>query len=257
MTDKIAIISDIHGNMDAFNAVLADIRQKEINTIYCLGDLAGKGPDGDLAVDTCRELCDVIVRGNWDDMLQREQKNPAVQWWQAQLGPERIDYLANLPNCHDVWLSGKRVRLFHASHISEHHRVRQDVSAEIQREMFTNTEFTGFDQPEPDIVGYGDIHGAFLTSPYDSGKILFNAGSVGNPLDMPIAVYVIMSGNLGSTELAPFGIDFVRVPYDIEAQIKRAYDLNMPDTEPYARELRTGVYRNRKIEKSSKRKRTR
>ncbi|QPC83207.1 metallophosphoesterase family protein [Phototrophicus methaneseepsis] len=244
MTDKVAIISDIHGNMDALKAVLADIQQRGIETIYCLGDLAGKGPDGDQVVDTCRDVCEAIVRGNWDALLQNKQEHPAVQWWQAQLGPERVQYLANLPNSHDFWLSGQHVRLFHASHISEHHRIRQDAPAEKQREMFTNTDFTGFDQPEPDIVGYGDIHGAFLISPSHSRKLLFNVGSVGNPLDLPIPVYVVMSGDVGSRASGPFGIEFVRVPYDIEAQVKRAYDLQMPEAAPYASELRTAVYRH-------------
>lgn len=41
--DKIAIISDIHGNLEALNVVLSDIKKRGINTIYCLGDIVGKG----------------------------------------------------------------------------------------------------------------------------------------------------------------------------------------------------------------------
>ena len=252
MPDKIAIISDLHGNMDALNAVVMDIRQRGISMIYCLGDLAGKGPDGDQVVDFCMEHCDVVLRGNWDDLMKAPATHPATQWWQDQLGPQRIDYLINLPNCYDFWLSGKRVRLYHASHISENHRIIHYAPAKEHRTMFTNTEFTG-DGPLPDVVGYGDIHTAFMIHP-DRDKMLFNVGSVGNPLDVPIPVYVVLSGELGSQEVAPYSLEFVRVPYDVEKQIERAHALNMPETDPYAVELRTAVYRGvqEKQEKAKK-----
>jgi len=69
--DKIAVISDVHGNIPALEAVLADIRERGIDLIYNLGDLIGKGARSDLVVDRCREVCQVIVRGNWDDHLLR------------------------------------------------------------------------------------------------------------------------------------------------------------------------------------------
>lgn len=242
--DKIAIISDIHGNMQALDAVLDHIKSQGIDTIYCLGDLPGKGPDGDLAVDKCRDVCDVIIRGNWDDGITKPQDWDAAIWWQERLGQERLDYLANLPNCHDFVMSGKRIRLYHASHISEHHRIHAYQSLDVYRPMFTNTDFTGHDTPPPDIVGYGDIHAAYMIYA-DTGKFLFNTGSVGNPLDMNIPVYAILSGDMDSTQSSQFNLEFVRVPYDIEAAIQRAVDLNMPETEAYARELRTAIYRGR------------
>ncbi|MGB1286904.1 MAG: metallophosphoesterase family protein [Aggregatilineales bacterium] len=246
--DKIAIISDIHGNMQALEAVLADIEQAGITHIYCLGDLVGKGPDGHLAVDRCREVCDVIVRGNWDDFIGRDgHDQEGTIWWKAQLGEERLAYLKNLPGTHDFWLSGKRVRLYHASHISVYHRIHAYKPFEVYQTMFQNTEFTGYDVSEPDIVGYGDIHAAYMTY-VDTGKILFNAGSAGNPLDAPVPVYTVLKGVLNSEEAAAFTIEFVRVPYDAEAAIQRAKDVNMPETDAYAKELRTGIYRGRAAE---------
>ena len=247
--DKVTIISDIHGNMHALEAVLTHIEQQDIQTIYCLGDLIGKGPDGDLVVDRCKDVCDVIVRGNWDDAIGNVQKTVALKWWKARLGQQRIDYLKGLPNVTDFVMSGKRIRLLHASQISEHHRVygRSDVNTfEAHDAMFTNTDFTGYDHPEPDIVGYGDIHAAYMMY-VDTGKMLFNAGSVGNALDMPSSAYVILSGHLGASTESPFHLEFVRVPYDIEAAIQRAQDLNMPETDAYSRELRTCQYRGKPV----------
>ena len=92
-------------------------------------------------------------------------------------------------------MSGQHVRLFHASQVHEFHRVHYHHTDEQFRAMFTNTEFTGFG-PTPTVVGYGDIHGTYLEA--DLGLTLFNAGSVGNPLDAPGAPYVILEGEIDS-----------------------------------------------------------
>lgn len=229
--------------MVALEAVLADIRQRGIEQIYNLGDLVGKGPRSDLAIDRCRELCQVTVRGNWDDGILQADVHAAGQWVRNQLGAERLEYLATLPGVHDFWLSGKRVRLFHASAKGIYHRVHPWSAFEELQGMFANTDFTGYEQPEPDIVGYGDIHGAYMLSFLH--KSLFNVGSVGNPLDMPLATYAILSGTLDSRTPAPFAVEFIRLPYDIEAVVEEARQLNIPQLEPFIVELRTAVYRGR------------
>ncbi len=240
--DHIAVLSDVHGNLHALETVLADIRQRGIETIYCLGDLAGKGPRGAEVVDLCRETCTKIVRGNWDTGLSQPQTIPDIQWYQHQLGAERCEYLGNLPNTIDFTLSGKRVRLFHASHISENHRIHQRDPERERAQMFTNTDFTGYDLEPPSIVGYGDIHDAHITTLFNDPKTLFNAGSAGNPLDVPLATYVVMHGYLESDRRG-FSIEIVRLDYDIEGAIADAAALGMPQLEPYAIELRTGLYR--------------
>ncbi|GAB3811728.1 hypothetical protein GCM10028820_03450 [Tessaracoccus terricola] len=68
--DRIALISDVHGNLTALEAVLADIAARGITRVLNLGDTAGKGPRGEAAVRRCREVCEVNVRGNWDDFLR-------------------------------------------------------------------------------------------------------------------------------------------------------------------------------------------
>ncbi len=243
--DKIAVISDVHGNMPTLEAVLDDIRRRGIDLIYNLGDLVGKGARSDLAVDRCREVCRATVRGNWDEGIALVSEHPMNLWYQQQLGAERLAYLRDLPNVIDFWLSGKRVRLYHASQADVNVRVSQIHDDETHRAMFTNTPFTGFEPPEPEIVGYGDIHTAYMQVRHASQKILFNAGSVGNPLDLPLASYVILSGALDSRETGAFSLDFVRMPYNIEREIVEARLLGVPDAEAYAMELRTSVYRRR------------
>jgi predicted phosphodiesterase len=243
--DKIAVISDVHGNLPALEAVLSDIKQRGIELIYNLGDVVGKGPASAQTLDACREVCQVIVRGNWDKSIADEADSPIAIWYREQLGDARLAYLRNLPNSYDFCLSGKQVRLYHASAKSEHHRVHPNAAPAELRAMFDNTPFTGFDNPPPDIAVYGDIHGAYML-PVEIGdisKMLLNAGSVGNPLDFPLATYLIFSGVIDSPTPALVSVDFVRLPYDIEAAIEQARQAGLPDLQEYSVELRTSVYR--------------
>lgn len=238
--EQIALISDIHGNMPALDATLEDIARRRISRIFCLGDLVGKGPHSDRVVDRCRAVCEVVIRGNWEDGIVTSTDNPTLAWHKQRLGDHRLDYLRTLPNRVEFVMSGRPVRLFHASPRSVHHRVRQRDPEPALLAMFDNTALTGHDLV-PDVVGYGDIHEAYVRSfPL---KTLFNVGSVGNPHDTPQASYAVLEGVYGGTTGAPLGIQLIRVPYDIERAVRDAIECDMPSLEPYAHELRTAQYR--------------
>src|SRR5690606_35001683 len=193
-TDRLALISDVHGNLTALEAVLDDIAGRGIRRVLNLGDVAGKGPRGAAAVDRCREVCEVTVRGNWDDALPRvgDDAPAATRWWRDQLRPDQRDWLTSLPLSHDLLVSGRRVRLFHAS--------------------------CGRTRERPTLV---------------------NAGSVGNPLDEPVSSYVVLEGVVDGTAPAPCGIQVVRVPYDVDAEVAVAHAVGMPATDVWEVELRT------------------
>ena len=240
--ERIALISDVHGNLTALDAVLDDIGARGIDRIMNLGDYVGKGPRGSAVVDRCRAACEVNIRGNWDDHLPRWRDMSATEmvWWRDELRPDQRSWLQSLPLSHDLVMSGRYIRLFHASAISPHVRVLADHTAEEFDGMFASTAMTG-DGPQPSMVGYGDIHTTYVE--VQRGRTLFNVGSVGNPLDEPVSSYVILEGVVDEPGDASFGMQFVRVPYDIKAEIEVATTLQMPELEPYAAELRTAVYR--------------
>lgn len=238
--ERIALISDIHGNIPALEATLADVQRRGIQRIFCLGDLVGKGPHGRQVIDICRTACEVIVMGNWDDFVVTHPDHAVAQWHRERIGEERLAYLADLPYALDFWMSGKQIRLFHASQKGVYHRVYMTDSFEKQLAMFENTALTG-DASTPTVVGYGDLHWAFVHC--FEQRMLFNVGSVGNPLDITQASYAIMEGEYGSMVESSYSLQFVRVPYDIELAVRQAEDEQMPDVEPYAIELRTARYR--------------
>src|SRR5262245_6156312 len=238
--DYIALISDLHDNIPALEAVLRDIKRRNISRIFCLGDLVGKGPHSEKVVDICQDVCEVTIKGNWDDYIVHDTEKPTMRWHQQRLGPERLAYLRQLPQTIDFWMSGRRVRLFHASQESVYYRVRMDDPREKLLALFTNTAFTG-STFEPNVVGYGDLHRAFVIHFHQ--QMLFNVGSVGNPLDMPQASYAILEGTYMSQRADTFAIHVIRVPYDIELAIQHAAEADMPELEAYAQELRTAQYR--------------
>lgn len=243
---RVAVVSDVHGNVTAYEAVLADIARRGIQHVVNLGDLIGKGPRGSECIRMTRERAIPTVRGNWDTFIARDTVQPWEhgQWVRDSLSDAERHWLATLPNVHEIVLSGQPIRFFHASPVSEFHRVFAPTTEEEHRAFVAQTAFTGHG-PVPTIVGYGDIHGAYLAVDY--GITVFNAGSVGNALDGPGAPYVILEGTLPRADhdepAGHVGITFVRVPYDVEAEVAVAEELGMPGVEAYALELREQRYR--------------
>jgi protein phosphatase len=208
----------------------------------------GKGPRPDISIDIIKEKCETVLMGNWDDMVTRPSDLELMNWARNKIGEERVDYLRNLPFSIDYFMSGRLVRLLHASPQSVHHRVHSDSPIEKLYGMFDNTVLTGSSDSnrKPDIVGYGDIHGTYIMNFENlENRVVFNAGSVGNSLDSTLASYVIVEGLYDHQEYSSFSINFVRVPYDVELAIQQAREANMPGLDPYAIELRTACYRGR------------
>jgi protein phosphatase len=234
--DKIALISDIHGNIPALEAVLSSIRSRGTNRIICLGDLVGKGPEPDKAVDIIRESCQLVILGNWDYLICKPFKNESFAWNRQLLGSDRLKYLGSLPKYHEFLLSGKLVRLSHAHPEDVFNRIFHYDSVDKKMAMFSKVD----GGEVPSIVGYGDIHTAYIQNFKD--KTIFNTASVGNSLDINQASYVQLSGNLSEAS-GEISIEFVRIPYDIERSISIAKKVNMPEWEEYAEELRTCKYR--------------
>jgi predicted phosphodiesterase len=228
---RIAIISDIHGNRTALEAVLEDIRLRKIERIFCLGDIIGKGPQGSECIELVRKNCEQTVRGNWDVFIQSPTDSDFIQWFKDRLTKEDNQFLASLPFKIDLELNGQLIRLFHASPRSEFERILPWHPIEKLLSMFED------DERNPDVVFYGDIHTTFLHT-YKNG-ILCNVGSVGNSLDLTSASYVILDGSYSDNS-----IQFVRVDYDKQAELKLAKDVGLPQLEKYSDEILLGKYRN-------------
>lgn len=241
--DKIAVISDVHGNSTALNAVLDDIKNRGIKHIYCLGDSAIKCANPDLVIDKLREHCEVILKGNCDEAIARPDIPQGKFWSRDKIGEERAKFLYNLPVSYEFKLSGHLVRLFHSSPFGldyvfnplylNNNNFYADKQLRNPIQLFENTEFIGKTKadPVPDVVGYGHLHTPNLFR-YQN-KTIFNVGSVGIPIEMmnnnfsdptnrfsTMCSYVILEGVLDSDKLEEISFNFIRVPYNIEKEIQ-------------------------------------
>lgn len=90
--EKIAIISDIHSNITAFEVVLEDISKRGIKRIFCAGDLVLRGSSPCEVVDIARKKCEIIVKWNADEGAINGTTAHKI-WYREKLGKERIKYL--------------------------------------------------------------------------------------------------------------------------------------------------------------------
>ncbi|MDR2931762.1 MAG: metallophosphatase family protein [Oscillospiraceae bacterium] len=240
---KIAAIADIHGNLTALEAVLADINSRQADEIICLGDIIGKGPDSKAVIDLCRNVCAVVLKGNWEDGLHKAHRavtqgqaagvSNRTLWYLNDAGHNRMAYLGALPHSAQRRLGGRLIRFFHA-HPLGFSRYYADSPIEKRRELFVpGPDDTG---GPADVAVYADIHTAYMQ--VLSGRVLVNTGSVGNPLDMTQASYCMLESESG----ADLSVHFYRVPYDIEKAVSAAVKAGVPDLDGYIAELRTAQY---------------
>lgn len=236
--EQIALIADLHGNIPALTAAYNDIGRRGIRRIWSLGDICGGGPEGAKAVDWCREHCERNLMGNWEDFFLYRSEHPKAKKYIAELGAERYAYLRTLPLSHQFWMSGRRIHLFHGRPLRGEILWAEDAP-EVKREMFHVLK----DEHPPQIVGYADIHRQFKYDFQDEEKTLFNTGSIGNSFSGCYACYAILHGVPDCETPDAFSIEFVSVPYDIEAAAAIAREQSdWFDCEPYIRGLKSGSW---------------
>ena len=259
---KIAIISDIHGNLEALKATLEDINKKHIDKIICLGDTIAKGIHPSECIKLIKEKCDIVIQGNTDEYFAKKHKNieklseqeqKRIKWNQFLITEEDRNYLLNLPFSYEFYMSGSLVRLFHATNTANNKVVLNINDIETKYEMFLPSEYTTSNKVA-DIVVYGHIHHPYMDKIYN--KTLINVGSVGNSFDVirndrkdsnvletTKAYYLIIEGEYGSKEYnSEISFQFVKVPYDIEKELEDEYK-NI-EKESYRCELTKGMYRD-------------
>ena len=103
--EKIAIISDIHGNITALNKALEDIKSRGIKRIISLGDCVMKCTHPDLVIDTVKKECEVNILGNGDYAIAKPSSKGKGFWTREKIGEERAEWLYNLPKMHEFYLS--------------------------------------------------------------------------------------------------------------------------------------------------------
>lgn len=268
---KIAIISDIHANLEALLTTFDDIEKRNVDKIFCLGDIIAKGINAKECISLVSKKCDIVLQGNTDKYFAMEHKDilslPEIEQKRIEFNRSLIsdkdrEYLLNLPFSYEFYLSGRLVRLFHASPEANNKTIVNQDSIDTKYEMFLPSKNTMTDKIA-DVVLYGHLHHQYMDKFYN--KTLINVGSVGNSFE-PIRDelkdssieettcinYVILEGEYGKIySKDEISFSFIRVPYDIKKELaSNTYNI---EYEAYRAEIQSGLYRNmEKINKKLK-----
>lgn len=241
MTAEIALVADLHGNWPATQAVDEDIRRRGIQRIWCLGDVVGKGPSSPQTFDWAVEKCEFILLGNWDEGIGKKQF-PKDEFYYQQLGESRMKRLAAFPPEHECWISGRKLRLFHGRPT-----MPEPIYVHSEHDLLAP-----YFAPDYDVVGYADVHRQGMRVLGFKG-LIFNTGSVGNGLGIPMAQYAILRGEPDSRSLSPLDISMVTVPYDRAQAIRDTVEAGkrgLVNAALFCKELETGRYARGQVKKN-------
>ena len=205
---KIAVISDIHGNIEALQSVLLNIRNEKCEKIFCLGDLAMAGPQ---PVETIEKIQDLIekgnfysIQGNTDEMIcsfdaaqvEDLKKNNPVMGNALEddknIIPQKLkEFLCKLPPFLEIEQDGVKMLFVHGSPRKNNENIYPDLPLEKVEEMISGTKV--------DVVFAGHTH---IPCGYqtNTNQTVVNTGSIGRPFtERPEACYVIIETNENGT----------------------------------------------------------
>jgi predicted phosphodiesterase len=233
---KVAVISDIHGNRQAFEATLEAIAASDAAEVWCLGDLVGYGADPDACVELAREHAAVCLAGNHDLAVTGEiplhefsrGASLAAQWTKDVIAPENLAFLQTLSPQGD---EGK-VGLYHAS---PRDPVWEYVLSALLAELCLDQQ-----RHRLCLVGHSHVALSFTRSEGQlatgepqrdgseldlaAGEWLINPGSVGQPRDGdPRASWLLL-------DLDGLSASFVRTHYDIAGAAAAIRAARLPDS---------------------------
>jgi predicted phosphodiesterase len=239
--NRLTIFGDIHGNLPALQATLADIERRGLGNLYCLGDLVGYGTFPNEVIDIIREREIPTIVGNYDQGVGNNSddcgcayRTPeakllgehSIAWTNAHTTDDNKAFLRTFIDCIPLELGALRILLVHGSprKINEYlYEDRPDKSFERI-----------LDDIDVNVLVCGHTH-----LPYHkilpSGRHIINAGSVGKPKDNDSrAGYITLAAEGKSLE-----VEFIRVAYDVEQAAQAIEATDMPHE--FAAMLRSGT----------------
>jgi diadenosine tetraphosphatase ApaH/serine/threonine PP2A family protein phosphatase len=233
-----AILSDIHGNLEAFQAVLADIDglSRPVERILCLGDTVGYGPNPLECLDLVKRRCDFVLLGNHDQAVLFDPDGfgaaaaRAVFWTRhllettGQASQERLTFLTALPRKHSegelLFVHGSARSPLNEYVFPEdvcNHAKMERIFALVDKYCFQgHTHVPGiFTEETSGIYRFRSPEEIDYLYRFEGRKMLCNVGSVGQPRDGDWrACYVLFE---------PHELRYRRVEYDVEATIKKIH----------------------------------
>lgn len=240
---RLALISDIHGNLEALTAVLRDIEQVGVNEIACLGDVVGYGCDPQACLDLINRTCRIKLLGNHDAAVLGRTSTDSytataritADWTREVLPDEAITGLESFALDHRY----PKILLVHSSPYQpdEWHYILTPAEAALAFQSFPDRFcFHGhthipviFTEVPDDLPVRKTAHDI---DPHEESRYLINVGSVGQPRDNdPRACWTLY-------DTAEDSIAFRRVDYNIAQTQSKMAEANLP--QPLVERLAVG-----------------
>lgn len=211
----IGLISDIHANLPALEAVLDDM--PPVDDIHCAGDVVGYNPWPATCLETVREECSLVVQGNHDRTVETPERYSAnrmamagLEHAKSELDEEQLEYLAGLPPRTEF--DDGAYKLVHS------HPDPEKLGSYVRPAQFTRMR-PHLDDHDGLVLGHTHVQHAVTVD----DRLVVNPGSVGQPRDGdPEAAYAVLDtdGN---------DVDLHRVRYDIDRVIDAVEEAGLPD----------------------------
>lgn len=233
---KIAIISDLHSNIEALQACLGKARAQKVTHYVCLGDIIGYGPDPSATLEQVRNLPNVVViRGNHEEALftsyykgLRQHIQQTIDWTKSQLSEEQLQYLQALP--YQANVAG--MTMVHASADQPakwSYLYNTDLAEKCMQASGTRLTFVGhthqpqiyFETPSKEIKCLTPQPEVAIPV-YQHGRYVINVGSVGQPRDD------ISAASFAVYDTEQRELCFYRVAYDYNITAKKIIERGLP-----------------------------
>jgi len=231
---RYGIVSDIHGNLEALESVLGELEKRQVDSILCLGDLIGYGPNPNECVELIKERAEVVLAGNHDyaplDKLDLAYFNPwarnAIEWTKERLNESSVEFLLSLPLKKEI----HGVTLVHSTPLIPEEWNYIITIGDAQK------NFPEFDD-QVCFIGHSHVPIIIVTDSAEDCRVIqdnplqiqdglryiINVGSVGQPRDLnPLAAF-------GVYDAAEQCYELVRVKYDIEKTQKKIRESDLPE----------------------------
>jgi len=218
---RLALISDIHGNLEAFDSVLQDIKRLKLDKIMCCGDIVNYCANPNEVIDLLKENKVICVQGNHDihavDMKEMDKFNAFAQkglrWTNLVLKKESKDFLKNLPKVYRGEIDGRRLIFVHGS-----------LENPWWDYVYPNTNESilknYLEKSKAHVIVCGHTHLPFIKRV--DGRLVVNCGSVGQPRDHNNkASYCVLDTHSLRAHIN-------RVEYDIDSVAKKIISAGLP-----------------------------